>query len=79
MNNETALITGASSGIGQHLAHEFARHGHPVVLVAPVEAELQQVAKHLRDAHGVETHVIAADLEKPDGPQHVFDKLRAEA
>jgi NAD(P)-dependent dehydrogenase (short-subunit alcohol dehydrogenase family) len=39
MNSETALITGSSSGIGLHLAHEFASHAHPLVPVAPVESE----------------------------------------
>jgi short-subunit dehydrogenase len=58
MNSETALITGSSSGIGMHLAHEFARNGHPVVLVAPVEAELQEVAQHLQSEHGVAATVM---------------------
>src|SRR3954467_8952319 len=39
-----ALITGASSGIGLELAREFARNGHDVVLVAPIQSELDTVA-----------------------------------
>lgn len=77
MNNPTALITGASSGIGLHLAHEFARHGHPVVITAPVEAELQAAAEEFRTQHGVTAHVIAADLENPEAPQAIFDALEA--
>ncbi len=75
MNNQTTLITGASSGIGLHLAHEFARHGHPLVLVAPVESELEEIAAHMRTAHGVDAHVIAKDLERPEAAQEIFDHL----
>ena len=77
MNSETALITGASSGIGLHLAHEFARHGHPVVLVAPVQSELEEIAAHMRTTHGVDAHVIAKDLEQPNSAQEIFDELHA--
>jgi short-subunit dehydrogenase len=64
MSKETTLITGASSGIGLHLAKEFAKHGHPLVLVAPVEAELQAVASDIKSAHDVEVRVIATDLRE---------------
>ena len=64
MSNETTLITGASSGIGLHLAKEFAKHGHPLVLVAPVEVELQAIASDLKGAHDVEVRVIATDLRE---------------
>jgi len=77
MNAETALITGASSGIGLHLAHEFARHGHPVVIVAPVESELQTAAEEFRSKHGVTVHVIAKDLEQPGAAQAIFDELQS--
>src|SRR4051812_23011508 len=75
MNTETALITGASSGIGLHLAHEFAKHGHPVVLVAPVESELREVAAHMKSHHGVEARVIAKDLEQPGAAQEIYTEL----
>ena len=78
MSKETALITGASSGIGLHLADEFARHQHPIVLVAPVEAELVEIARQLKNSHGIEARTIAADLEEPDAPQRLFEALKAE-
>jgi short-subunit dehydrogenase len=77
MNNETALITGASSGIGLHLASEFASHGHPVVLVAPSEDEFQKVAPELKAKHQVDARAIAKDLEQPNAAQEIFDSLQA--
>lgn len=62
----TALITGASSGIGRELARTFARHGHPVVLVAPVAAELEALAAQLETESGIEAWPIACDLTQPD-------------
>src|SRR5437763_1996444 len=75
MNTETALITGASSGIGLHLAREFAKHQHPLVLVAPVESELQRLAAELRQEFGVEAQLIAMDLEKETAAQEIFEEL----
>ena len=75
MSSETALITGATSGIGFHLAHEFAKHGHPLVLVAPVESELADVAATFQKDHGVSVRFIAKDLEQPDAAQEIFDEL----
>jgi short-subunit dehydrogenase len=79
MNSQTALITGSSSGIGFHLAHEFALHGHPLVLVAPVETELEKVARKLTVEHGVHVTVIAKDLEQESSAQEIFDELRRNA
>lgn len=78
MNNETALITGASSGIGLHLAREFAKHGHPLILVAPVQAELEQVAQSIETEYGIEARVIAKDLELENSAQEIFDELQRE-
>ena len=79
MNSETALITGASSGIGLHLAHEFARHGHPLILVAPVESELREVGAQLKAATGIDAVVIAKDLEQSDAAQEIYDDLQSAA
>ncbi|MGE7136635.1 SDR family NAD(P)-dependent oxidoreductase [Luteibacter sp. NPDC031894] len=64
--NQRVLITGASSGIGLHLAHRFASHGHPVCLVAPDAAELDSLAADIRQRHGVETLAVAVDLEQKE-------------
>jgi short-subunit dehydrogenase len=74
---EKALITGASSGIGMHLAREFAKHGHPLVLTAPVEEELLQLAEELTEEFGIEAHVIAADLEEAEAAEEIFRQLTA--
>jgi uncharacterized protein len=78
MNSETALITGSSSGIGLHLAREFARHGHPLVLVAPVESELRSIAAEITAQHGIRARVLAKDLEQPAAAQEIFDELQRE-
>lgn len=50
-------------------------HGHGVILVAPVQAELEAVAAELRSAHGVEVVPIAKDLTQPNAAQEIFDQL----
>ena len=59
---KTALITGASSGIGLDYAKEFARRGANVILVARRQQELAKLADQITKEFGVETHVIAMDL-----------------
>lgn len=59
---QTALVTGASAGIGVDLAECFARDGYDLILTARSEGALSEVANRLGTAHGVKTHVIAQDL-----------------
>src|SRR4051812_48862932 len=68
----TALITGASGGLGKELAGLFAKDGHDVILVARTEAKLQAVQAELEKAHGVKAHVIAADLTDAAAPARLF-------
>jgi uncharacterized protein len=75
---ETVLITGSTSGIGLHLAKEFARHKHPLALVAPVESELRKIASELKTAGASLVRTIAKDLENPEAPQEIFDELSSE-
>ena len=63
--HHTALITGASSGIGQALATRFARSGCNVVLVARSADKLQVLAQMLQDEHGVKAWAAPADLAQP--------------
>ncbi|MBY8828035.1 SDR family NAD(P)-dependent oxidoreductase [Hephaestia mangrovi] len=60
----TALITGASAGLGTHFALALAREKHDLILVARREDRLQQLAQLVREKHGVDAHVFAADLAK---------------
>jgi uncharacterized protein len=76
MNSETALITGASSGIGLHLAREFASHGHPLVLLAPVEEELRAIAEEITKTYATKVRVVSGNLEQPELPQEIFENVR---
>lgn len=72
---ETALITGASSGIGQELARCFAEDQCELVLVARSNDRLQQLADQLVAAHGTTATVIPTDLSAPDAPRQLVDDL----
>jgi short-subunit dehydrogenase len=75
---QTVLITGASSGIGFHLAREFASHGHPVILVAPVAEEIESVAADIEREFAVRALSIAADLIQADAAESIFDEVSAD-
>ena len=57
-----AVVTGASSGIGEHLARRLAEAGRPLLLIARREGRLRALADELVAAHGVDASVLAADL-----------------
>ncbi|UYZ59769.1 SDR family NAD(P)-dependent oxidoreductase [Hymenobacter latericus] len=73
---KTALITGASSGIGLELARIFAREKHRVVLVARNQAALEQLQQELQQQHGIEAVVLPADLGRPEAPQQLYAELQ---
>ena len=70
----TALITGASAGIGEAFAHRLADRGKDLVLVARSEAKLRALAEELSTKQGVQTHVIVTDLAQPSAAGPVFDE-----
>jgi short-subunit dehydrogenase len=73
---DTALITGASSGIGEALAKRFAQAGHALVLVARNSAKLEVLAESLSSDHGVKVWVQATDLARPAAAQGLGTTLR---
>lgn len=74
----TALITGAGSGIGLALAHEFARHGHPLVLTSRVESEIQAIAQQMSAQYHVKVGAIGGDLIDSATAKRIFDAVERE-
>jgi hypothetical protein len=72
----TALITGASAGLGLEFAWQLATARHDVVLVARDAERLERLAGQLRAAAGVRAEVLAADLHDRDQTEKVADRLR---
>ena len=73
----TALITGASSGIGAVYADRLAARGANLVLVARREDRLQTLAADLRARYGVSVDILVADLTDETGIRAVEDELRS--
>ncbi|MFC4637657.1 SDR family NAD(P)-dependent oxidoreductase [Deinococcus hohokamensis] len=73
----TALITGASSGIGEALARQLAARGANLILVARSEDKLRALAGQLQQQYGVQAQVVAADLTRPDAGEQLERELNA--
>ena len=74
---QTALVTGASMGIGVDLAECFARDGYDLVLSARSEAALREVAERLAKQHGVKATAVAADLGVPGSGEKLAAAIAA--
>ena len=75
VTGSTALITGASGGIGAGIARALAARGADVVLVARSAAKLEALAQEVRARHGREALVVPVDLSVPDAGARVQDAL----
>lgn len=75
MTGNTALITGASSGIGSELARLFAADGDDVVLVARREERLAELARAIEADHDVTATVVPQDLATREGPRELFEAV----
>lgn len=70
-----ALITGPTSGIGYYLAHNFAKQGIPLVLVARDELKLKSVADEFRGTYDLDVHEIITDLSHTGAAQFVHAEV----
>lgn len=69
------LITGASSGIGFELAHEFARNKHNLILVARSKDKLEKLKADIELKYPVVAEVIIMDLSEPSSSDQLFEKI----
>ncbi|WP_028798817.1 SDR family NAD(P)-dependent oxidoreductase [Streptomyces sp. 142MFCol3.1] len=74
----TALVTGATAGLGAAYAEELAARGHNLLLVARDQARLESAAADLAERSGVEVSTLSADLATPQGVRCVEDRLAAD-
>ena len=75
---QTALITGASSGIGLELARVFAEHGFDLILVARRDSELEALAERCRKECDARAHLLPMDLLVPEAPAELVRRLQAD-
>ena len=75
MPNKTALVTGASDGIGAEFIDILASRKYDLILVARREDKLNQLAAKLSSQFGVQCTVIAADLSEPNAAQDIFHRI----
>lgn len=78
-NLGTAVITGASAGLGRVFADRLAQRGYNLLLIARRGDLLEEVAKKLSSSYGITVNTWAADLSKPSELQAAADKLSADS
>src|SRR5262249_8978709 len=72
----TALITGASSGIGKALTENFAAAGYDVILSARDAISMEAHAADLQERHRITATIVPADLESPTGPFELHSEIK---
>ena len=75
MLNKTALVTGASAGLGKTFAEQLAARGYNLVICARRKNRLEEVAKEIEIKYKVQVEVIPCDLYEPRSPEKIFDYL----
>ena len=76
--NKTALITGASEGIGLELAKIFAKEKYDLVITARNETKLNELANDIKNKSDVNVRVVVKDLSKQNAGEEIFNKLKNE-
>jgi uncharacterized protein len=74
---QTALVTGASGGIGLELARLFAADGYDLVLVARSRDKLNEIGEELSARFDISARALASDLSRAEAPKEIFDELAA--
>lgn len=77
MSRQTALVTGASGGIGLELARVHARNGDNLVLIARSEDKLLELKQSFEKEYAVDVRVIAKDLARIEAPQEIHSTLNS--
>ncbi len=75
-NKETALITGASGGLGENFAQIFAQKKYNLVLVARSEYKMKNIAQELESKYKIKTTVLAQDLSKPNSAEKIYNEVK---
>lgn len=73
---KTALITGASSGIGKEFCKIFAQNGHDLVISSRFQNQLDEMQQELEQAYKVKVTPVAADLGSINAAQELYNKIK---
>jgi uncharacterized protein len=73
-SKKTALVTGASSGIGEVFANELAKKGCNLILVARSEDKLKQIANKLQETHSINVIPLSVDLSSVNAAEKIAQK-----
>ena len=73
MENNFALITGASSGIGLEISKVLAKKGHNLILVARSKQKLKDISKELRKIYNIKCEYFIADLSSAEAPNKIYE------
>ena len=77
MNGQkTALVTGASGGIGFELAEQLASNGYNLILIARSKEKMKKIKEELEEKYGVSVEIIVKDLAQLEAPKEIFDRLK---
>jgi short-subunit dehydrogenase len=76
--NKTALITGASAGIGLEFAKIFAKEKYDLIITARNGTKLNELATEIKNKHNVNVKVVVKDLSKQNAGEEIFDELKNE-